>query len=269
MRMPKLLITREHGSWVVLFVPIVVAVGLTEALTLNIVLVSAAALSAFLSYVPAQILLRKYTGVEQDSEKRRAATVWFSVFAFATAVFFLPLLLQGFWKLLPLGMVSLLCFGAHFLLTRVRPKTVLSDLIAVLGLTVGAPATMYVATGELSGRALFVWMLNFFFFGSGVVYVHMNIAATTLKGASLSLAQRLSVGFLNLVYHLVVLGIVTVLVVLEYSPTLVVMAFLPMTVHALYGTFRLSTRVQFKRLGFLLLGHAILFAIIVSTISVP
>lgn len=267
MRIPKLIITREHGSWAVLLVPMAVAVGLTQVLTGNTVLVFASVLSAFLSYVPAQILLRKQFGVEQDPTKLRAARFWLGIFAFGTLLFLIPLLAQGYWKLILLGIVGVLCFGANFLLTRVRTKTVLSDLIAVVGLTAGAPATLYVATGELSTTAVFVWMLNTLFFGSGVVYVHMKIAATSFKGVSLSLAQRLSLGFLNIVYHLVVLGIVVLLVVLEYSPTLLAMAFVPITVHALYGTFKLSTRVQFKRLGILLLAHALFFAIVVSTVS--
>jgi hypothetical protein len=244
-----------------------IAVGVVDGITWDLALVIIAALSAFMAYVPAQIILRERFGTPHDASKLRAATFWFSVYTLAGVIAVVPLVAQGYWKLIPLGMFALLCFAVNFLLTRVQPKTVLSDLVAVAGLTTGAPAVLHVATGDLAGTALFVWMLNVLFFGSGVVYVHMKIAATGFKGASLSLTERLSLGFLNVVYHIVVIGIVLMLVALEYTSRLVVMAFVPMTLHALYGTLKLSARVQFKRLGLLLLGHALFFAFIISTAS--
>lgn len=265
MYIPKPIITREHGSWAVLLVPIAIALVIAEGVTWDIALVIIASLAAFMAYVPAQMILRERFGMTLDSSKLRGATFWLLVYALVGLAAVVPLLAKGYWKLLPLGMFAVFCFALNFVLTRVRSKTVLSDLIAIAGLTTGAPAVLYVATGELAGTAFFIWILNALFFGSGVVYVHMKIVATSFKDTSLSLTQRLSLGFLNVVYHLVVLGIVLVLVAFEYSPTLVAVAFLPITVHALYGTLKLSARVQFKRLGILLLGHAILFAIVVST----
>lgn len=264
MRIPKPIITREHGSWAVLLVPIAIALVIAGSVTCDLALVIIAALAAFMAYVPAQMILRERFGTALDSSKLRGATFWLLVYALVGLAAVVPLLAKGYWKLLPIGMFAVFCFALNFVLTRVRSKTVLSDLIAIAGLTTGAPAVLYVATGELAGTAFFIWILNALFFGSGVVYVHMKIVATGFKDTSLSLTQRLSLGFLNVAYHLVVLGIVLVLVAFEYSPTLVAVAFLPITVHALYGTLKLSTRVQFKRLGILLLGHAILFAIVVS-----
>lgn len=267
MRIPTPIVTREHGSWAVLFVPIAVAAGIAEQWTLEMILLTIAALAAFLSYVPAQIILREKFGTRQDPAKLDAARIWFAVYGIVGCLALLPLFLRGYWLLFPLGVSAVLCFGVNFFLTRVRAKTVLSDLVAVVGLTTGAPAVLYVAKGELSGTAFLVWFLNVLFFGSSVVYVHMKIAATSLKHGPVPLTQRLSVGFLNVVYHIVVFGIVVLLVVFEYTPTLVLVAFVPITIHALYGTYTLSPRVHFKRLGFLLVGHALLFAFIVGMAS--
>jgi hypothetical protein len=35
-----------------------------------------------------------------------------------------------------------------------------------------------------------------------------------------------------------------------------------MALHAVFGTVRLGSQVRFKRLGFLLLGHSIVFAVL-------
>ncbi|GEM_PF-6814136 len=45
----------------------------------------------------------------------------------------------------------------------------------------------------------------------------------------------------------------------QFSPVLL-LAFVPMVIHAVVGTVRLTRRVQFGRLGLLLLAHALLFA---------
>lgn len=263
MNIPKPIITREHGSWAVLVVPMVIAVSIAEQFSVSMLLMTLAAVSAFMSYVPAQLLLRDWFGMRQDPSKLYSARIWLGIFGVVGAAAVFVLVWQGYWKIIPIGLFAVACFVLHFVLTRVHSKSVLSDLLAVAGLTVTAPAVLYVATGELTGRALFIWILNLLFFGSGVVYVHMKIAATSFRQGPFSLKQRLSLGFLNVVYHCVVFGIVTVLVAFEYTPTLLLLAFVPMTIHAIYGTLKLSGQVQFKKLGLLLLGHAVVFAILV------
>jgi NAD/NADP transhydrogenase beta subunit len=173
-------------------------------------------------------------------------------------------LFQDFWLLLPIAGFAAALFLVSLSLTRHKPKSITSDLAAVVGLTMTAPAAMYVLTGRLQTDTLLVWLLNVLFFGSSVFYVHMKIRATGLKKEMLTWRERLLIGHLNILYHLAVLIILTTLVQANHTPALAFVAFVPVSLHAFIGTMRLSSRVGFKKLGFLLLGQSLVFAILIS-----
>ncbi|MGH7495298.1 MAG: nitrous oxide reductase family maturation protein NosD [bacterium] len=141
-------------------------------------------------------------------------------------------------------------------------KTILSDLISVAGLTLSAPSAYYVATGKLDQTAALLWLLNFLFFGSGIVYVHTKLRAAALKKPHFSFGEKLRLGKLNLIYHLIVLVIVGILAVKNFTPLFAFVAFVPMTIHAIYGTVKLSSTVRFENLGLILLLHSFSFALL-------
>jgi nitrous oxidase accessory protein len=149
-------------------------------------------------------------------------------------------------------------------LTRHYSKTVLSDLISVLGLTLSAPAAYYAVAGKLDQPAAMLWLMNFLFFGSGIVYVHTKLRAAALKKPDFSFGEKLSLGKLNLIYHVIVLTIVGILAAKNFTPLFALVAFVPMTIHAIYGTLKLSSAVRFKNLGLILLLHSLLFALLLA-----
>ncbi|HEY5615697.1 MAG TPA: YwiC-like family protein [Bacteroidota bacterium] len=262
MKIPRPIITREHGAWAVLLVPIIVAASATNIVSIELILFVLAALGAFLSYVPAQILLRVRFRNGYNDGKLTASKFWLPVYASITFICLVWLLLGGYWFLLVIGMFGAVSFAVNFVLTRASGKTIASDLVAVLGLTLTAPGAYYVTTGRLDATAIMLWLLNSLFFCSSVFYVHMKIAARGLKSEVLSPRVRFQLGKLNILYHVAVFTIVMLLAIFQYTPLLMAVVFLPMVVHAVYGTLRLSSDVQFKRLGFLLLGHSITFALL-------
>ncbi len=264
MRIPPPIIPKEHGAWTVLFVPMLVGASIAGKFTLNVALLALAILGVFLSYVPAQTLLREWLAASQAPEKVRAAKFWAMVYLGAAALFMLPLFLQNLWWLLGIGTLSVIAFLANFVLTRHYSKTFLSDLISVLGLTLSAPAAYYSVTGKLDQAAAMLWLMNFLFFGSGIVYVHTKLRAAAMKKSDLSFYEKLSLGKLNLLYHFVVLAIVGILAAKNFTPLFAVVAFVPMTIHAIYGTLKLSRTVRFKNLGLILLLHSLIFALLLA-----
>jgi len=264
---PKPIITREHGAWAVLLVPIAVAASAANAISAHLVFFIFSALAVFLGYVPAQALLRAWLEKGHDDEKLSASKFWLMIYGGMGFLFLLPLVASGYRLLLVIGAVGAGFFFGNFFLTRASGKTIASDLFAVLGLTLTAPSTYYVATGELNSTAVMLWLLNALFFGCSVFYVHMKMTARVLKLEPFSVRERLSIGRLNLLYHLAVISIIVLLTALHYTPLLMVVVFLPMAVHSLYGTVKLSSRVRFKNLGFILLGHALLFGVLLSFVK--
>ncbi len=256
---PKPMITKEHGSWAVLLIPMAIAAGRAGAWRFESLILVVAALSSFLSYLPAQTLLRHTFGLPQDVSKVTASLTWGLLSLAVAGTSTLYLVLNGYVLLIAIGGFAVLFFLGNFLLTTRFQKSVGSDLIGIAGLTLSAPALSYVNSGLIDSEALSLYVLSFLFFGCSVVYVHMKIRAVEMRKDNLSVREKLSAAKLNVLYHIAVIAIVIVLAVWHWTPSLSVIAFIPMTIHALYGTYTLSNRVRFKRLGLLLLAHSFLF----------
>lgn len=262
MNFPKPIITHEHGSWAVLFVPMVVGISFAGTITLNNLLLALSALGACMGSVPIHTILRQKHSASQGKYKLQASVFWSVIYVSFGSVCILPLLLQGFHHLIIFAVIGASSFIGNYLLSANGQKSIGGDLIAVAGLTLSAPSAYYVSSGLLDMSAAILWLLNFLFFGCSVFYVHMKIKGTALKSDHLPLFKRLTIGWLNIVYHIGVIGIVIALAWFQYTPITVMLAFVPMVVHALYGTIKLNSRVKFKKLGFLLLAQSILFGII-------
>lgn len=256
------MITKEHGAWAVLFVPMIAGAAYANSFSWNVLWLALSVLGVFLSYVPAQILLRNAAGIMPGKEKLEAAKFWLSIYCSFGALFILPLFYQRLWLLAVIGIIGAASFAGNFILTRKIQKSIASDLTAVAGLTLSAPSTYYVITGTLDAKALVLWLLNVLFFGCSVFYVHLKIRVSAMRKNSWHLWEKLSVGKLNIFYHVLVVAFVIVLVLYHLTPATVIIAFLPMVIHAIIGTIKLSNRVKFKNLGFMLLAHSVLFGII-------
>jgi hypothetical protein len=259
---PKPVITREHGSWAVLFVPMIVGIAYAGQATFNNILLAFSVLGVFLSYLPFHTILRELNGIPQGKEKVAASYLWGAVYMLAGLVFACPLVLQGYVHLFTAAALGALAFFGNYILSRKGRKSIAGDLTAVAGLTLSAPAAYYVSTGSFDLNGAVLWILNFLFFGCSVFYVHMKISAASRSTEHLSAKEKLKLGKLNILYHLFVIAVVILLSLFRWTVFTVVIAFVPMIVHAVYGTIQLNERVRFKKLGFLLLAQSIVFGVL-------
>lgn len=253
---------KEHGAWAVLGIPLLVGTAMGGGFSPDFAFLALSSFSFFIASAAFPML----RGV-RDPHRVAVARLWGSAFVLAGFLVSLPLLIKGFWWLIGFGLVAGGMDLVHLRMTRRAPKTVGSDLVAVAGLTLGAPAAFGVSTGEVNATAGFLWLMCFLFFGSSVFYVHMKMRVAGIKSDGVPLRRRMAIGVLNLAYHVLVIGIVIALSVFRLTPEFAALAFLPMTVHAVIGTIRLSARVQFKKLGFLLLAQSILFLFLLIAVK--
>ncbi len=267
MKIPRLIVTKEHGSWAVLLVPMIIGAGVAHVCSSGEVLLAVAALCIFMSYVPLQMILRDKYIHPQGNIRIVQSMFWIFVFNLAAALAGIVLLSRGLWLLLLVGAAGAACFLCNFLLLRYYQKSVGSDLVTVAGLTLGAPAMYYVATTHLDQTALSLWILNALFFGSSVFYVHMKMLATGSRKAEFTLTDRISIGKLNILYHFVVIVLVLILALSHLTSLFILLAFVPMTLHALIGTYRLSSRVRYRELGYALLVQSIIFSFLILLIE--
>ena len=265
MKFPKPVITKEHGTWAILLVPMAVAATTAGTFSVNAAFLVVSALGVFLSFVPLNSLMDEYMTNSHPGRFLETA-LWCMIYLAVGLGAALPLIRDGFWMLVPLGSAAGLIFFTHFLLTRSLQKSVVTDIVAVAGLALGAPAMYYILTRSLDIHAWILFVINFFFFSSSVVYVHLKIRVTRGKRSDLTLSEKLTAGGLNLAYHAFVIAVVVALSLYRLTPATAVLAFVPMTIHAVYGTYRLTSQVSFSRLGFALLAHSIGFAFLWSII---
>ena len=221
-----------------------------------------------MSYVPAQTVLKQLTGSLQNPEKYRQARIWGTIYATGSILLTIPLLLEGYHILILLGVVGILAFILNFLMTRRHFKTIPGDLVSVFGLSLTGLGAYYVLNGFIDLTGILLWAQVFLFFGSSVFYVHMKIRAAQTKARNLNYKDKFSIGKTSMSYHVVVLLLLFICALKQQIPAMNVIAFLPMTVHAFYGTWKLDARVRFKNLGFLLLGQSVLFTLILGLASI-
>lgn len=264
-RIPRLPLTREHGSWAVMAVPLVVGTVAGVAIRWEHLVLTVAALAAFLSYVPAQIMWGQTQGRRVSPDLENAAAWWLSILPAVALAAAGWLALKGAWEIIVWGFVALTLFAIHGWLTARHGKSFWGDLVASVGLSVGAPAALMLDGSSDWRQASLLWVLVSLFFGSSVIYVHMKIRAVSAKFSEPSWATRLKFGRVTLAYHVAVIVLVAAIVAAGRTGLLALIAYVPMAIHAVVGTVRLAGPVRFKRLGFLLLGHSILFAVLLAT----
>jgi hypothetical protein len=267
MKIPPPIIPKEHGAWAVLLVPVAVAASAAGTFPPDLILLTLSMLAVFMSHIPAQNLLGNMPGQPHNREKMRQSRFWAAIYLVAGAVFVAPLLAKGLWLLMAFGVLGAVGFFGNLFLTRRSHKTVGSDLVAVASLTLSAPAAYYVASGSTGRVAVLLWVLNTLFFGCSVLYVHMKIRVAGLQKPELRCVEKLSLGKLNVLYHVAVLSVVGIMALEHYTAQFAFLAFVPMSIHAVYGTLKLSGRVRFRNIGLLLLGQSVLFAFLMGILQ--
>lgn len=264
MTIPKPVITREHGSWALLLVPITGG-ALCAGLSWNHLYLTLSALGLFLCYVPLHTLLRARRGRPLPPEKRAAAVFWVIAYGSIGALAAVPLLLQGMWLLLVFFGGACVLFARNYVITLRHPRTLEGDLVAMAGLTFGAPAAFYVASGNYSVGADIVWVATVGFFAASVFHVHMKISASATKRPTLTIAERLRLGVWNILYLGVLWSLVVYAAARNVAPAVSIL-YVPMSLQLIAGTLMLSPRTNFKHLGLALLGQSLLFAVLLYAV---
>lgn len=259
------LFPREHGAWAVWIIPLIIGSISGGRISGQHALLFLASLFLFLAYVPVQILLRG----SSDSHERHAARRWSIVTLSAGLLVGIVLIDQHTLILFPLGMLAAVFFLLNVMLTRNQPKSLWSDFTAIGGLTLTGPAARALSGGQTGFDEVLLWIFMVLFFGSSVFYVHMKMRAVAMKQSQWTFHDRLRVGVPNIVYHCAVLATVLFVVRTYELSLLIVMGFLPICLHALIGTLTMTSRVRFRRLGFMLVGQSLAFALIISSAPMP
>jgi archaellum biogenesis protein FlaJ (TadC family) len=263
-RTKKIPLPREHGSWAMLIVPLIIGLAVAGQWTWSSIWLIAATMGLFLLRYPIDTVIKTR---KRPTSDRMVLIRWAFVYGLIAALCggWLIVIDRLYW-LIPLGMLSAVLLGYHWwLVERRQEMSARGELAGICGLALGAPLAYYVATGTLNGTALALWIVNALYFGGTVFYIKLKVRQQPKEPAPDRISERLVKAKACLSYQSVSLTILIMLAALTSLPALVLLAFVPMTLKVVIGATRWQDRksLSLRRLGVIEMAHAMLFAVLI------
>lgn len=169
-------IPKEHGAWVMIIVPMVLAAVAARSLTAPGLLCVAAALAAFCSRSPALALLKLRGRPDPEIPPLHDAALA-AVYVAAAAACGLALVVGWErWVLVWFAAGTLAGIGVYTLAYLLRWDRAFGwQLVFVVGLTQTGPALYVAEVGRLSTEAWALWGLTASYFFAGLLYVYLRL----------------------------------------------------------------------------------------------
>jgi hypothetical protein len=250
MRIP---IPREHGTWAMLYIPMLLAVVLTGVLNLKSFLFFLAVTALFFLRDPLESSAR--LRILRVHERRRYFDLWSSIFALialiaGTVLIFYYRLFDLIW----FASFFLAVFVAHLVLSHHKQERgIVSQLIAVVALTSTGPAMQYVVTGSVNSITWSLWILSILYFSSSVFFVKMHVRRHTQKADARSITVKC------FAYHVFLVVVLTALAAYSFIPALTMIAFAPVVLRIFFSMSHNST-LNLKRIGIAEVMYTLFFA---------
>jgi len=246
---------KEHGAWVMLYVPFVLGVAVAGRVNWQVLLLLLSTTAIFISRESLLVWRRARSRGRDAAEAGRTL----SLYLVLTAAFGSPLILvfKLFW-LIPLGLI-----GAALLMingrqaAQMEERAMTSEILAIGGLTMTAPAAYYAASGRWEMTAFWLWLLSMLYMASSVFYIKLRVYRLNprkhveQRGAWRSCA----------VYHSFLLVALPALIFAGSLNLLALIAFAPVIVRTFWGMFKPTTKVNLMRAGILEIVYSMIFLI--------
>jgi hypothetical protein len=252
-------IPKEHGAWGILLTSYVLGIAVVKGFNLPAMLIALAALSSFLLKQPIYLWLRRRFTAEASK-----ARSWIIIYSGIAVLFSLPLV--GFyqrWWLLPMGITAFIsAFSAAWLQRKRLVRSIWGEFLAVVQLTMTAPATLYSITGEFTPVAWKLWGLLILYYTGSIFYVKLKVTQHTHR--PIDWRKKLKLGWQNIAYQVMALLIVIFGVFERFVSPLALVAFVPNSLKALIGTFLVSESLRLKVIGWMEVGFSTLYALLLA-----
>jgi hypothetical protein len=246
---------KEHGAWVMLYVPFVLGVAVAGRVNWPVFLLLFSATAVFISRESLLVYWRARAREREAAEAGRTLLLYLAL----AAAFGSPLIFAFnlFW-LIPLGLV-----GATLLLingnqaARMEERGTAGEIMAIVGLTMTAPAAYYAASGRWEMATFRLWLLSALYMASSVFYIKLRVyRLNPRKQAEQRQAWR-SCAF----YHSFLIVALPALIFGGGLRLFAFIAFAPALVRTFWGMFAPKSRVNLMRAGILEIVYSLVFLI--------
>lgn len=253
----KLRLPKEHGAWAMLYVPFVLGTIVAGKISLAWLCLLLSVSALFISRESMVIWWRAKQRQRDAKGADKMLLIYLAIAALSSAplIFFYQL-----FALIPLavfGVALLILNGKQAI--NLEERSLANEILAICGLTLTAPAAYYVASGQWSSTAWWLWALSAVYFSSSVFYVKFRVVNLHPNKKEAQRREWQHCAF----YHsflLVALLLAALTNSLELS---VLIAFAPALGRTFWSLMKPAQPVNLTRAGVLEIGYSLIFLIFV------
>jgi hypothetical protein len=136
-------------------------------------------------------------------------------------------------------------------------RSTASEIMAIGGLTLTAPAAYYAARGRLDVAALWLWLLSALYMASSVFYIKLRVYRLNPRKQAEQRRALQGCAF----YHSFLIVALAALISAGSLSLLAFIAFAPALARAFWGMFTPKTKVNLTRAGILEIAYSLIFLI--------
>jgi hypothetical protein len=183
----------------------------------------------------------------------RLMVIYLGLASLAGAPLIFPYRLYG---MIPLGLVAgaLLVWNARQA-TKREERTILTEVLGIIGLTLTAPVAYYAGLARWDSTALWLWGLSALYFVSSVFYVKLRV----LTAHSSNAAARSRIKLQCAVYHIALAILLATTVSAENLHPYLLAAFAPALARGLWPIVRPAKQLVLQRVGRLEILYSLVF----------
>jgi hypothetical protein len=246
---------REHGAWAMLFVPLVIGSLVAMQWSLALVLVALSATAVFIARDSVINWWRSRSRGKEDPGAVRAMLIYLAIGVAAG----IPLLL--FYRLylfVAFGAASALLLSINALqAARREDRSMGSEILAICGLTLSAPAAYYAATTKLDAVAATLWLVCALYFTSSVFYVKFRVSVLNRRKPEL----RKRYWRHCVVYHVFLLFALAAFALTRSINVFALVAFIPVLGRSFWHLAKPGAKLNLRRVGVLEIIYSIVFLV--------
>ncbi|MBS1788431.1 MAG: YwiC-like family protein [Acidobacteria bacterium] len=254
----KLKLPKEHGAWAMVYVPFVLGVAVAGTVNLAVLLLLLATSALFISRESLLVWWRarkRGRQTQSATDSQRLLLIYLTVAALTG----LPLMLvYKFYGLLLFGLLAAAMLVLNgWKATDFEDRTVQSELLAIAGMTMTAPAAYYVASGQWGPKTFWLWALSAAYFASSVFYVKLRVTGLHAKHPDDKQRAR----WQCVTYHGFLLVSLLALAITQSLSLFSLIAFAPVLARTAWSLGKPSNQLNLKQIGIAEIIYSLIFLV--------